>query len=835
LRKPKLIDRGLELVADGRAGASIAHLVREAGVALRVLRRSPALAALSVATMALGIGASAVVFALVHAIVLRPLPYPQPERLARIADTNRQAGVARTGVASGNVYEWRRRARAFSGIAGYYAMGRTLTTDAESSVVNAAQVSADFFPLVGVQALLGRTFTEEETSRATFNSAAAPTGPDPVAILSHALWRSRFGSDPGIVGRTIVLERAPFRVVGVMPPGFALPDRETQIWIPWEISAEHPRDQHYLGGIARLAEGRSIADGQHDLESVAADLAQVYPDTNRGWSVIVLPLQRDTVGTAANVLWLLMGAVGLLLVVASANVGLLSLIRGIERATDGAVRLALGATPSRVIREFLMESIVLAVLGGSLGVVLALAGVRLLPALVPDLPRLEEVTLDGFSMVFVVVVTVAASLLAGLPQAWRRTRLATVTALTDAPSRTVAGGHHATRDAMAVAQVALAVVLLVGSGLLVRTVRGLSSADSGFNPQSVLVAPIFLDSRAYPNGERSRAYYRALFDRLAQVPGVTAVGGATTVPTSPLGPDFERPVWPEGTTPSPAEQMPAAVRIVTAGYVEAMGLGIVEGRAIDDRDHPSAPRVLMVSQRLARLVWPGESPIGKQLVVDYSTAGTYPYEVIGVVGDVRFRGPRSEPLPEIYLAHAQRPYLILNVVVRTAGDPRLVMAGVQAALRDVDPQKPAHGLYPLEDLLGATYARDRQVMAVLAVFAIAATVLAVLGVYGVLSHRVRERAREIGIRMAMGAGTGGLVAWVVRAGARLVAIGLAAGLVVAWVCSAAISELLFGVTATDGVTIVGAISLLGVVAVAGTLVPAFRAARVDPMAILRRG
>jgi predicted permease len=808
---------------------------RDLLIACRTLRRSRGLSAVSVATMGIGIGASAVLFALVDAVVLRPLPYPEPDALVRIVDTNVGAGVDRAGITTGNLHDWRLQTTSFAGIAGAYTMGRTLSTDTDATVVNTAQVTADFFTVAGIAPLLGRAFTAEEMARAQFSSAAAPLGPDPVVILSHALWRTRFGADPNVVGRTVTLERLPFRIVGVMPPAFALPDRDTAAWIPWHVAADAPRDQHYLEGLARLAPGRSLDDAQHDLATVAAGLAAAHPATNEGWGVRVIPLHEDTLGRTANVLWMLLGAVGVLLVVASANVGLLTLIRGLDHAGDSAVRLALGATPSRILREFLAESVIVSVVGAGLGVVLALAGLRVLPAMLPDLPRVEDVRLGGSSLAFILGLTVLAALLSGLPQAWRRTRLAPVTMLNEASARSIGTPRHALRDIMVVAQVALAVVLLTGAGLLVRSVRALSAVDPGFRAQGALVVPVFLDSQAYGNGERVRAYYRALFDRLAQVPGVSAVGGATTVPTSPLGPDFERPVWRSDAARGAADSTPAAVRIVTPGYFDAVGLRLAAGRRVHDGDHAASARVVMVSEGLARRLWPGQAPVGQQLVVDYSTAGTYPYEVIGVVGDTRFRGPRTEPRPEIYLAHAQRPYLILNVVVRASGDLRAVAPAVRQALREIDPQKPAHGVYPLEDLLDATYARDRQAMAVLSVFSVAATLLAVLSVYGVLAHRVRERSREIGIRMAMGAGSRQLLAWVVGAGARLVGVGLGTGLAGAAAVSSLLGDMLFGVEATDGMTYVIVAAALAGVAAVGTLAPAVRATRIDPVSILRRG
>lgn len=828
------VDAARLAVAEARTGAGIEQMVREARQAWRGLRRAPALTVVASATMAIGIAASAVLFALVDAVLLRPLPYPEAMRLVRIVDVNPAAGVDRAGVTTGNLRDWRQRSRAFSGLAGHYAMGRTLSTDDGAEVVIAAQVTADFFAVGGVAPRLGRGFTAAEFEQATFSNASMPTGADPVAIIGEGLWRTRFGGAADVVGRTLTLERRPFTVVGVMPAGFALPDRNVQVWLPWRIDAESPRDQHYVGATARLAPGRSLAEAERDLVQIAAALAAAHPATNHGWSVRLLPLHSEVVGAAGTALWLLAGAVGLLLAVACANVALLTLIRGMERAGDTAVRLAMGASTGRLVREFLMEAGLLSALGGLLGLALAAALVRMLPALAPDLPRVEEVAFDVRVLAFVAALTTAVALAAGAPQAWRRARLAPVTALADA-GRRVSHGRHRLRDGMAVAQVALAVVLLVGAVLLSRSVRALSAVDSGFEPHGVLVAPVFLDSQAYPTGDRSRTYYRTLFERLAALPGVVAVGGATTVPTSPLGPDFERPVWPDGTAPPAAERPPAAVRMVTPGYFAALSLRVIAGRAFDTRDSPTSPRVLMINETLARRLWPGISPVGRRLVVDYSTNGTFPYEIVGVVGDVRFGGPRSTPRPEIYLPHAQRPYLILNVVVKASGDPRALAPAVRAVLHDVDPQKPAQGLHTLDDLVGATYARDRQVMATLVVFAFAATGLALLAVYGVLAHRVRERTREIGIRMTLGADAAGVVRWVAAAGLRLVAGGAVAGLASAWASAGLLEGILFGVVPADVGTAVTVVAVVALVGLAAAAVPSWRATRIDPAAILRRG
>ncbi len=714
-------------------------------------------------------------------------------------------------------------------------MGRTISGEGPAEVVLAAQVTQDFFAVGGISPLLGRPFTEAETDRATFSNAAAPTGADPVVILSHALWQSRFGSDPAVLGRTVSIERRPFVIVGVMPPAFRLPDSGVQIWIPWQLSADHPHDQHYLGAVGRLSAGVSIHEAEARLARVASALEEEFPESNQGWSVRVLPMREDAVGSAATVLWAVSAAAVLLLLVACANVALLALMRGLDRANDTAVRAALGASSRRLLREYLLESLLLAACGGAMGTALALAALRVLPSAVTDLPRLDEVRFDWQLLAFVAGATGLAAVVSGLPQALRRLRVPPVAGLAEGTARVTDGRRHRAHDAMVVAQVALSVVLLIGSGLLLQSVVRLSRVDSGFDPHGVLVLPVFLDSQTYRTGEHTRTYYRTLFERLSALPGVISVGGATTVPTSPLGPDFERPVWPEGTLPAVAQRTPASVRMVTPGYFAAMGMRVSAGRAFDERDQPASSPVLMVNETLARRLWPGQSPVGRQLVADYSTNGTFPYEIVGVLADTRFRGPRSEPGPEIYLPHAQRSYLVMNVVVKAAGDPRLLIPAVRSILHDVDPQKPAHAATALEDLLGATYARDREAMATLIVFAIAATLLALLSVYGVLSQRVRAGAREIGIRMAVGANAAGLAWWVTRAGLRLVLAGVALGVAAALAVSGAMQNLLYGVAATDLTTtaIVGVAVLA--VGLAATLLPAWRATRIDPVAVLRRG
>ena len=828
------LDPVRERLREGRSGFLVDSLVKDAAYALRMLRKRPGFATVCVLSIGLGVGASTALFALVDAVVLRPLPFPRPESLVRVFETNPGRGVERTGAASANVADWRRRARLFEGIAGYYSMGRTLSAEGASEVVLTCQASEDFFPLLGVAAAIGRTFTPEEAARARFDSAAAPAGPDPVVVLGDGLWRRWFGGDPGIVGRTVLLERRPFRVVGVMPPGFAMPEPEVQLWIPWDLHGDELRDQRYVRVVARLRPGVALPRAEGDLDAVARSLAGEHPAANEGWGVTLVPLHDEVVGDAGRPLWILMGAVGLVLLVACANVALLSLARGLERGHEASIRLALGATRGRLVRQHLVESALLAGAGGVLGALLAVAGIELARRVQAPLPRLPEAAIDARALLFALAATAAAALVAGLLPAWRRAQGQPARALAGECARlTVGRGGHAIRDGLVVAEVAMAVALLAGASLLVRSYLHLRGVDPGFDPRGVLVAPVFLDTQQYGSGEKTRAYYARLFERLLSLPGVVSVGGATALPASPLGPDFERPVWPEE-SPDPRGRRPAWVRMVTPRYFETLGMRLVEGRGFDGRDGPDGARAVVLAEGLARRLWPGGSAVGRRLVVDYSRSGTYPYHVVGVVNDVRFGGPRREPRPEIYLSHAQRPYLVMNVAVRASTEPWRLAPAVREVFREIDAQKPAHGVHSLEELLGATYARDRQAMLVLSAFALVSVLLSLLGLHGILLHRVRERTREIGIRIAVGAGRGRVLAWVAGQGLRLTLAGVALGLALAAASWRALSALLVGVSPADPAPalVVGAFPL---VALLVALHPAWGATRIDAAEVLRRG
>ncbi len=827
-----------EEVARRRGGGWLMFddLQRDVRYGARMLAKNPGFATVAILTLALGIGANTAIFSVVNGVLLEPLPYKEPRRLVQLWETNREASIKRHGPSSGDVVEWRQRNEVFEGIGAWYVMGRTLRTESEAEIVSVAQVSEDFFPLLRTTPLLGRTFTIEETARSTFNSAAAPTGSDPVVVVSHRLWRRHFGGDPDAVGRRISLERRTWRVVGVMPQKFSMPSPFVDLWIPWSFEGERPRDQRYLSSIARLKPGISLEEAQAHMDAVASNMAKDFPETNEGWGVQLLPLHDEIAGTSRPVLLILLGAVGCGLLIACLNIVGLQLARTGERKRELAIRMALGASRPRLLRQFLVENLLLTFLGGFGGILLAISFVSFLKIIRPgDLPRLDELSMSTPVFLFSAMLTLSIGVVFGVMPALHGLGFNLPLTLKEENSRGITAGskRQRLRNLLVVSEVALAVVLLAAAGLLVRSFQRLRSVDPGFNGSNVLVLPIFLDNNVYNSGTKTRAYYDQLTQELSALPGVVSVGGATALPASPLGPDFDRPIWAEGTLPPPGGANRADVRMVTPEYFRTLGISLLQGGAFSIQDRPDSPRVTIINQSLADRVWPGLDPVGKHLVVDYSRAGTYPYEVVGVVNDIRFYGLRSNPRPEVYFPHAQRSYLILNMAVRTSVDPRGLIPQVRRAVLEVDPLRPAQSYVLLEDLLAATVARDRFAMLLLTSFAITALLLAALGIFGLLSSTVTQRTHEIGIRMALGAQPRDIFKLVVGQGMVLTLAGVGVGLAASFMLTRFLESLLFGVTATDPVTFSGVAVLLVAVALLACYLPDRRATKVDPMVALR--
>lgn len=818
-----------------REGNMLTGWLKDVTSAWRSLGKRPALSAVVVMTLGLAIGANGAIFSLVDAVLLKPLPYERPERLVRIFSTRPEKSLERIGVSSGDIVDWRVRTEVCDGIAGWYAMGRTLKTGETVEVVSVAQVSEDFFAVLGVQPLLGSTFTPEETARARFNTAAAHVGTDPVVVLSHRGWERRFGSDPSILGKTLVLDRQVWRIIGVMPDSFAMPSPDVELWIPWSFEGDRPHDQRYLGAIARLSPGVTVEQADRQMNVVAAALAHELPASNEGWYVRVVPLHEELVGGARATLLAVFAAVGLVLLVACVNVAGLQLVRMGERQREIALRFTLGASRARIARQFLTESGLVALVGGALAVPIAGAGLAVAKLLLAEgLPRIDEVVLDLRFFGFVGAVSAGAAFFFGLVPLAAGPAGALVETLRGAGRTSSASARwERTRKLLVVSEIGMAVALLAAAGLLVRSFHRLEAVDPGFRPDNVVVLPIALDNHEYDSGAKTRAYYRRLLEELEAVPGVASVGAATALPMSPIGPDFDRPVWAEGETPPPGGSARADVRMATPGYFATLGIAVLRGRAFTEEDAPDAPKVVIVNESLARREWPGEDPVGKRLVIDYSHAGTYPYEVVGVVNDVHFYGLRSTPRPELYLPHAQRSYLIMNVAVRTEVPAERVVGELRKGVLEVDRMQPAFSVLPLAQLVADSVARDRFAALLIGIFAAVTLLLALLGIFGVLSYHVGRRTREVGIRAALGASRGELVAMMLSAGLRLTTVGLGAGLVLALLASRSLSSLLYDVSPLDPLTFGSVIAILMAGALVACYVPARRAARVDPAIALR--
>jgi putative ABC transport system permease protein len=820
-----------------RGGPTVlSGLGKDFAAAFKTLRKHSGFSATVVLTLGLAIGANTTMFSMVDAVLLKPLPYESPDRLVRVFSAHRERPLDRMGVSTGDVVDWRKRNEVFEGIGAWYVMGRTLKTEEAVEVVSVAQVSEDFFSVLAVPPAMGRTFTAEETARATFNSAAAHVGTDPVAVLSHRAWERRFGSDPSILGKTLMLDRQRWRVLGVLPPDFGMPSPDVELWIPWSFEGVRPHDQRYLASVARLRTGVSLEEAEERMNVLAAAMASELPESNEGWGVRLVPLGEELVANARGALVVIFAAVAVVLLVASVNVASLQLVRIGERQREIALRAALGASRVRLARQFLLESALLTLGGGAVALAVAAAGLELGRTKLFDvLPRIGDVALDLRVFGFAAVLTAAASAFFGLvPVAACPGGALSEGLRSGGRTASASPRWERLRRLLVVSEVAMAVVLLAAAGLLARSFARLTAVDPGFRAENVVVLPITLDNHEYDSGAKSRAYYRRLFEELQSVPGVSSVGAVTALPMSPIGPDFDRPVWAEGEVPPPGGSARADVRMATPGYFETLGISLVRGRILSDEDGPESPRVVLVNESLARREWPGQDPVGKRLVIDYSSAGTYPYEVVGVIGDVRFYGLRSIPRPELYIPHAQRSYLIMNVAVRTATAPEGIVGELRRAVLSVDPMQPAYGVLPLGDLVAGSVGRDRFAALLIGGFAAVALVLALLGIFGLLSYHVGRRTQEVGIRAALGASRRELVSMMLSAGLRLALVGLGSGLVVALLSTRWLSTLLFEVSPVDPLTF-GAVTLvLGFGALVACYVPARRAAWVDPVLALRQ-
>jgi predicted permease len=817
----------------GGAGHDLARAVRS-------LVRAPGFTLTVSLLLGLGVAATTTLFALINAVILKPLPYANPEQLVMVWESNVPQKRLREGPAPGNVNDWVANNDAFEALTAWWTASATLRGRDGSAPVTGVQVTSGFFDVFRRAPLLGRTFVDDEyLGRPSIGSGRAG-GQEPILVLSHRLWQS-LGADPALVGGTVYVEGRNWRVLGVMPVDFAAPDVDAAFWTPWDMRESYrgarfpdglPRDFRFLRVVGRVKPGLSREAATERMEILAARLAAEHPRTNSEWSVRLVPLSEELVRSSRTELLLVFGAVFCLLLLVCANVASLAIARSAARAREMAIRLALGAGRTRIVREHLAETALCAVLTALVAIVLTAWSLGTAIAFAPsEIPRLHEVDVNArvvaFAMALALLVTVIGVVLPGL----RGSSTAIAPALKDGAP---VSGRHASRvrRALVVAEIAATVVLLVGAGLLARSFAGLQRVDPGFDAQNLLVLRIAPDAARYQTGSQRTDYYSRVIESIRELPAVASVAAVTVLPMSTIGSDFYRPYWLEGARPEGNAVAEANVRMATPGYFTTLGLPLVSGREFSARDERDAPAVAIINESLARSAWKGEDPVGRTLILDYQN-GPSPRQVVGVVRDARYHGPRSDPAPEIFIPHAQNPYLVMNVVVRTTIDPGGLAQAARTHALKVDPDQPVHSVTTMERLLDDTMQQDRFAMVLVALFAAAGLVTAATGVYALLAYTVAQRRREIAVRMAIGASSFSVARLIVMESLMLALVGCVVGALGVAAVSRLARSVLFGVAPQDPLTLVTTAAVLLTAVLAASWLPARRAARINPVSAMR--
>ena len=799
-------------------------LLQDLRYAVRSLLRRPGFAAVVVLTLALGIGANTAIFSVVNAVLLRPLPYADPERLVMV--WGRYADFGRTSTSLPDFVDWKAGATSFAQMAARHNAVFNLTGDGEPEQLTADRVTANFFPTLGVRPQLGRAFLPEEEKVG---------GDDDVVVLSHGLWQRRFGGDPRIVGREVTLSGRPFTVIGVAPRDFRFL-RDVDLWAPARMDTVGQRRAEYLTVFGRLKPGVTVQQAGAELAGVLKRLAEQYPETNATLQSEVVAMKDDLVGDVRPALLVFSGAVGLVLLIACANVANLLLARAAAREREVAVRVALGAGSGRLVRQLLTESVVLSVIGGAAGLVLASLAVSALRASGTEiLPRLGEVRVDVAVALFALLLAVVTGLLFGLAPALRvggGGGGALHAALREGARGAAGGAVTRLRNALVLGEVAVAVVLLVGAGLLIRSFDKLNRVDPGFNPRGVLTYGVILPRARYGNLEEVPAVYERLLERTRQIPGVRHAAVSTTLPMEGTGYWSFAIEGRQSVTGGPGQDLQPFD--VSPDYFRTLGVPLRSGRLIEPSDAPGAPRVAVVNEELVKRYFGGKDPVGARLTYgDPTDTAAVWWTVVGVVGTVAQEGLKAKPYAQMYRPIAQAPARGLWVSMRTAGDPLAAATAARAALKAVDAELPLNDMQTMEQRVADSLAQPRVSVTLLTVFAAVALALAAVGIYGVVSYAVTQRTREIGIRMALGAKQGDVLRLVVRQGMLPAVAGVALGLAGALAATRAMASLLYGVGAADPLTFAVVALFLATVALVATYVPARRATRVAPTEALR--
>ena len=797
-------------------------LIKDIRYGFRSLLKRPGFTAIALVALALGIGANTAIFSLVNAVVLQPLPFPEPDRLVWVYGNIRN-GSSRASVSPPDFLDYRAQNKTFEQFAasGTLPLFRNLTGSGEPERLSVSGVTGNYFQALGVGPALGRGFSLENEK----------TGQDQVVVLSHALWQKRFGGDPNIINKTIILDGKACEVIGVMPADLRLP-QPADLWMPLTFDVDPDmkiRKAHFLRPIGRLKPGVSLAQAQSDTDVIASQLEQQYPDSNMGWNLRLLSLRDQLTGSSRTPLFILFGAVGLVLLIACANVANLLLVRAAARQREIALRTALGASRARIMRQMITESLLLAIVGGALGALLAVWGVELLVSLSEgSIPVTANVKIDTTVLAFTLLISILTGLLFGLAPAFRTMKVNLIDSLKDGTRGSGEGTRrNRTRSLLVVFESAVAVMLLIGAGLLIRSLIQLQQVDPGFESNNVLTLRVDLARKKYDTAEKAANFFQELETRIGSLPGVEAVGLITELPLS--GQLNDIPFTVEGRPPvRPDQEFDADFRRVNEQYFSALKIPLLRGRNFTEQEVRQSDKVMVVSQQLVDLVFPNEEPLGKRLI---SAMGNQAFEIIGVVGDVRHQSLGGQPFPMMYLPTRRTGGT--NIVIRTQNDPLSLVSSVRKEVQAIDPEQPIAAIKTMNDWVASSVAAPRYRTTLLALFAALAMILAATGIYGVMSYSVTQRTHEIGVRMALGARRVDVLALVVRQGMLLAVVGVIVGLVGAFALTRVMSTLLFGVTAKDPITFGLVSALLIAVAFIACFIPARRATKVDPLVALR--
>ena len=787
----------------------------------RGLLKRPGFTVIALLALALGIGANTAIFSLVNAVVIRPLPYPDPDRLVWVWGNIRNGGN-RASVAPGDFLDFRSQNKTFEQFAASFTVPLpvNLTGSGEPERLNGSGVTGNYFQAFGLAPALGRGFSLENEK----------TGQDQVTVLSHALWQRRFAGDPEIVGKTILLDGKPRLVIGVMGEGVNLP-QAAELWVPMNFDADpemKQRHAHFLRPVGRLKEGVTLIQAQADTDVIAGVLEEQFPDSNTGWNLRLVSLREQLVGSSRTTVFILFGAVGFVLLIACANVANLLLVRAAARQKEIALRTALGASRLRIVRQMITESLLLSILGGVLGALLAVWGVKLLVSLSEgSLPPTADVRIDATVLGFTLLISIFTGLLFGLAPAFRTMKVNLIDSLKEGTRGTEGTLRNRTRSLLVVFESAVAVMLLIGAGLLVRSLIALQQVDPGFDPKNVLTLRVDLSRNKYNTPEKSSNFFHELEQRVGSLPGVETVGFVTELPLS--GQPNDMPFTVEGRPPlSPDQKLGADWRRVNHNYFNALRISLLRGRSFTEQEVQQSDKVIIVSQALVNAIFPNEEALGKRLITGIRSE---PYEIVGIVGDIRHRSLERQPFATMYFPTRQTGRL--NLVVRTQNDPLSIVGGVRKEVQALDPDQPIAAVRTMDEWVALSVAAPRYRTTLLALFAALAMILAATGIYGVMSYSVAQRTHEIGVRMALGARRVDVMKLVVRQGMLLTLVGVILGLGGAYTLTRVMSSLLFGVTEKDPITFAVVAALLIAVAFIACFVPARRATKVDPLEALR--